>query len=469
MDPHKRQSEISRRAYEFERYVLALLRAEAVEQGKILFSGNEMGRELTFADAVAPAGLFDLPGPVFIEVKLKYSERFLEFFRRARGYPTELASFIFIFQEGRIPRDKIRDLAGRDFPDAALLIWDKEDLDRLAERHPDAALAFNSEYLEPAINKFRTRDDYKLQEQHLAALRTAYNDDRLALFLGAGVSKSAKFPDWNELVKRISLALFDETSTAILADGEKEEIYKYFQSESPSSPIIVTRLLQNSYKDKFPERVKAALYAGTTKANSSSLLQEIGSLCMPRRDRIGITSVVNYNFDDLLETELDRRGIPYRVVLSDSDEPLRSELPIYHVHGFLPRAGSVTDLHKLSLVFSEDAYHQQFHDPYLWTNITQLNLLRNDVCLFIGLSLTDPNQRRLLEITTSKKPGMRHYAILRDHWLGKNLTTLSANGQLLAKVFKGLEESSFSNLGISVLWVNTFDDIAPLISQIKLE
>jgi hypothetical protein len=468
MNSHEQNINV-KRAYEFERYVISLLRAQANEEGKTLLSSNEISKELSFADAIAPLGLFNLPGPVIIEIKIRYSERVLEFFKRIRKYVSEPANFILIFEEGGIPHNRIENLFRQNFPGQTILIWGKKDLARLAEQYPDAALPFNSEYLEPAIDRFKRRDEKKLLDQHITSLRTAYNSDRLALFLGAGISKSAGFPDWNELVKRISLILFDESSSPPLSDVEKGNVYKYFQSESPSSPIIVTRLLQNSYKDKFPERVRRALYSETSKENSSSLLREIGALCMPRRDRVGITSVVNYNFDDLLETELERRDIPYRIVLSDNDEPLKSELPIYHVHGFLPRTGNLTITHRQALVFSEDAYHQQFHDPYLWNNITQLNLLRNDVCLFIGLSLTDPNQRRLLEITASKKPGIRHYIILQDHWLGKHVASLSENGQLLAKVFKGLEESSFSNLGISVLWVNTFDDVAPLLAQIRSE
>ena len=454
-------------AHQFEGYALSLLRAEANEQGKSLLTSNELSEELAFADAVAPQGLFNLPGPVFVEIKVKYSERFFDYFERVKSYPTDVGSFIFVFQEGKIPEERISQVVRRGFPNFGLQILGREDLARLAEKHPDAALPFNSQYLGSAIDTFKARDERKSFDQHLTALRSAYSDDRLALFLGSGVSKSAKFPDWPELVKRMALSIFDDSVGATLSDAEKEEIYHYFQSESPSSPIIVARLLQSNLKDKFPTRVKTALYSGTSEANSSNLLDEIGSLCMPQRDRIGVVSVVNYNFDDLLETELARRTIPYRVVLCDSDEPSKSELPIYHVHGFLPRVGTLTELQRQTLVFSEDAYHQQFLDPYLWTNITQLNLLRHNVCLFIGLSMTDPNQRRLLEITISKKPGVRHYAILRDHWIGKQFSTLTPNGQVLAKVFKGLEESALSNLGISVLWVSSFDDIAPLLRQIK--
>lgn len=454
-------------AYEFERYALSLLRAEASAQGKVLMTSNELSEDLTFADAVAPQGLFDLSGPTFVQIKVKSTGRLSEYLERVKAYPTEVGSFVLVFKEGKIQHESIAKIVRRDYPTFGLRILGKDDLSQLAEKYPDAALPFDSQYFSSAVDAFKARDQQKLLEQHLTALRSAYSDDRLALFLGAGVSRSAQLPDWPELVKRIALSVFDDSVGSTLSSGEKDHIYDYFHAESPSSPIIVARLLQNSLKDKFPTRVKSALYSGSSKTTSSDLLQEIGSLCMPQRDRIGVVGVVNYNFDDLVETELERRGIDFRVVLCDNDEPSKKELPIYHVHGFLPRTGTLTDLQRQTLVFSEDAYHHQFLDPYLWTNITQLNLLRHDVCLFIGLSLTDPNQRRLLEITIGKKPGVRHYAILRDHWIGSQFSALTPNGQVMAKVFKGLEEAAFSNLGISVLWVETFDDVAPLLKQIK--
>jgi hypothetical protein len=459
--------EREKKAHEFERYVLNLLHAEASEQGKILLTGNELGREYSFADGFAPEGLYHLPGPLFIEIRTRFNERFFDYFNRLKNFQFESGSFIFIFGEGKIPTDKIITYVWERFPTFQAEVFDKERISDLAKGHPEAALAFNSQYLEPAISAYKSRDEQKLQNQHIASLRSAYQDDRLALFLGAGVSKSANYPEWNELIKRISLTMFDDYSNGLLPKKDKEDIYTYFQKEIPPSPIIVARILQNSLKDKFPDKLKKQLYDGTLKSDTSDLVREIGTLCMPKRNRLGIVGVVNYNFDDLLETELDNRGVSYRVVVCESDEPSKSELPIYHVHGYLPRTSAITSTQRDALVFSEDAYHHQFLDPYLWTNITQLNLLRNNVCLFIGLSLTDPNQRRLLEVTVSKKPGSRHYAILRDHWMGKNFATLSPQGQELAKIFKGLEESSFINLGISVLWFKDFDDIPLLLRQIN--
>ena len=71
--------------HQFERYALSLLRAEANEQGRSLLTSNELSEDLAFADAVAPQGLFDLQGPVFVQIKIKYSERLIDYFERVKS------------------------------------------------------------------------------------------------------------------------------------------------------------------------------------------------------------------------------------------------------------------------------------------------------------------------------------------------------------------------------------------------
>jgi hypothetical protein len=460
--------QVTKAGYRFEQFVTEILRAEAAQQRKVLLVGNEIPKESIFADALAPHGIFELPGPTYIAIKQKYSVGVREWIRYTfRRVPID-ASVLLVIESITASGKKELETVEKEYP-GRVRVLQREDIRTLARNHPDAALAFESEYLLQAIELYRTRQEEPLaQNSHIAALSTAYQQDRVALFLGAGVSASAKFPDWKRLLKSLALDLFQGSVEGGLHEGERDKVFEYFQSQLPESPIIVARLLRDTLGETFPSRVRKALYDGTSETATSPLIHEIGALCMPGRNRAGLPAVVTYNFDDLLETELTRREVDHCVVLSDEDDPLPHQLPIYHVHGFLPRKGTLSEQQQKSLVLSEEAYHWQYTDPYMWANIVPLNLLRHKVCLFVGLSMTDPNLRRLLEITREQRPSVRHYAILPDHWgVAEGETPLGAKLASLPSVFKGLEEASFAKLGVSVIWAKDYAEVPVVLSQIR--
>jgi len=94
---------------------------------------------------------------------------------------------------------------------------------------------------------------------------------------------------------------------------------------------------------------------------------------------------------------------------------LPNEIGIYHVHGFLPRKDEIKTDNKITL--SEDIYHAQYNDIYSWQNLVQLDKYQNCVCLFIGISLTDPNLRRLLDIAKNQRvdKSIVHYNIRKNY------------------------------------------------------
>jgi len=67
----------------------------------------------------------------------------------------------------------------------------------------------------------------------------------------------------------------------------------------------------------------------------------------------------------------------------------------------------------ISLIFSEEDYNKIYSDAYSWSNLAQLNSFRDNTCLFIGCSLTDPNLRRLLDVAARSGEKPRHYAFLK--------------------------------------------------------
>lgn len=101
--------------------------------------------------------------------------------------------------------------------------------------------------------------------------------------------------------------------------------------------------------------------------------------------------------------------------------------------------------------------------------MVQLNYMLNNTCVFIGVSLTDPNMRRLLEIAAQKKTDddsiCRHYAIMRRFRLEDSQekdTIKSFEG-----VNESLQESFFEELGINIIWVDEYSEIPEIVKQIK--
>jgi len=451
---------------QFEKLVLGLLKAEAENLGKIIVSGIEAGAEYRFVDAIAPHGIWNLPGPCLIEIKINPSVFILKkTLERIRRSNIQSKSILLVINEPQSKVEHISQSLKKYFPDLPLAIIGNDKINELKNKYPDIAFLYDVNIFDKAIESFESRDRKESSLQYLSALQTAFQNDQLVLFLGAGVSLASGMPSWSNLLNRLTNLLVKEHLSVIASAENEDEVIDYFKSEAPDSPLITARILRDSLGDKFPDYVRRALYENYKTTTSSALVKEIGGLCVPERARQGLVAVVNYNFDEILEQELERRSVSYLVVISEDDTPSPNELPIYHPHGFLPFKEKLTSKHRNSLVLSEEAYHSQFIDPYSWTNITQLNLLRNNVCLFVGLSMTDPNLRRLLEISQKKRPGLRHYVILKDHWIPSrkdmNIT------QKIANVFRGLEEASFAKLGVSVIWVDEYDEIPGILRSIR--
>jgi len=118
------------------------------------------------------------------------------------------------------------------------------------------------------------------------------------------------------------------------------------------------------------------------------------------------------------------------------------------------------------LVFSEEGYHKLMLEPYNWANIVQLSSFMNNTCLFIGLSMTDPNLRRLLDVAAQKDADgiCRHYAIM------KRMKIKQVSGDEIEKfeqINDELQESFYGKLGVNVIWVDDYKEIPELLREIR--
>lgn len=287
----------------------------------------------------------------------------------------------------------------------------------------------------------------------VSELQILCKSKKIVLVLGAGVSTSCGLPNWIGLINNVFKIWLKR-----LPEPEKyESLSNDFLSELTSSnPIIMTRfvrqLLEKAPLEKeFKEIVHEGLYNNSSTLFSSSLIQEIVSWCQSGK----IECVINYNFDDILEQHLEKQNILHIPVFRKPVKIDNAALAIYHVHGFLPQNA---DKEKSdAIVFSEEDYHQQYQEFYSWNSQIQVDKYRNHTCLFIGSSLNDPNQRRLLDTSKEYRPQeIKHYIFQRNQ-------VISDKDKIYSNIFQINAEA----FGINTIWVEKHDDIPKILKEIR--
>lgn len=289
----------------------------------------------------------------------------------------------------------------------------------------------------------------------------------MTLFCGAGISLGAGVPAWSDLLSELLTGMFGKQFPKV-----KENYAEVYQNHFSPSPLIMAQYLKNGLGDDFLEYVRSSLY--NEEPRTSPLIDSIVELCRPQRARNSLNSIITFNFDDLLEQNLKLNHIDYHSVFAEGQRPNRSEIPIYHVHGYLPRTGNLTE--KNEVVFSEDAYHSQFIDSFSWSNLVQLNHLSQSVCLFVGLSMTDPNLRRLLDVAMRKTPDRKanHYVFRKKYDRKQIGTALFENSTKnrakdiadFSRIIELLEDQDSRNLGLNSIWIDDYVEIPEILHKI---
>jgi hypothetical protein len=318
---------------------------------------------------------------------------------------------------------------------------------------------------DPYIFDFLETDETTELVEKIRLLKKALDDNRLTLVCGAGVSKESGIPDWNELLVRILNKHVLNTSEYMEQADNAVISAKGLLLRLPSSNLILGKYLRIILQDDFDEIVRKCLYdkvwfnhefmgqMPNISPLETNMIKAIVEIARPKRNKKGIESIITSNFDDLIESALTQQHIKHRPIWSEGQFYGADELLIYHVQGFLQQHGR---LDPPNLVFSEEAYHSQFIDPYSWANLVQLNTFSSNICLFVGLSLSDPNLRRLLDISWRKNARCRHYIISKR----------PEQKEIIDKIATILFEQDASSLGLNVIWISEFSEITDILKKI---
>lgn len=199
-----------------------------------------------------------------------------------------------------------------------------------------------------------------LYHSHLNQIIKANNENRLAIFIGSGVSKSAdtesfQLPLWGDLIKSMSHEL------EITNEHDYLKIAQLYFLEF-GEPTYYSKI-----RSFFPENIPHSEIHKT--------IFEISPNC-----------IITTNWDCLLESAIITTGALYNVICSDKDlvKSTHSKKMI-KMHG---------DFNNHNIVFKEDDYLSYSHNFPLIENYIK-SILSTHTVLFIGYSYNDVNLKQI--------------------------------------------------------------------------
>ncbi len=252
-----------------------------------------------------------------------------------------------------------------------------------------------------------------------------------ALFLGAGVSVSAQMPSWDKLLKDL------------VAMGRiiNHNDFLSISNEMDNSNLVIARYIQKSLgvdNIELRKRIWNIFYKNENVGRSDL----ISSICNLVNSQKNVRSILTYNYDTLVEENLERIGKNCFPVYGYNRDEYNS-FPVYHVHGIISRDNK--EQQEERIVLNERDYHEMYSKVFDWSNVEQLHALTRCTCFFIGLSMKDPNLRRLLEIAKGYRgKEVRHYAFLERKSKCKTAEKREEDFQI--------REDMLADLGINVIW-----------------
>jgi len=245
-------------------------------------------------------------------------------------------------------------------------------------------------------------------------LREDIKDGGITLVLGSGINGKI-LPDWKKL---LSLA---KKSMEKTVPGKETDVLSLMRS---FEQLGYRNLGEYTATKVFVKKFKQALYkcykdnpgkAKTLKAIANVLFEDTLSEC-PK-----IRRVITFNVDSLLEESIllrnrNQGSDDSRVTLHPITQWYQAamhhtpSIDIYHLHGFLPSSQYKEEAPKLigfqetpdGLIFGDDQYWDMTSRPSSLPNVIMLNALHDSHCVFIGLSMKDPNIARWLALRANE-------------------------------------------------------------------
>lgn len=197
------------------------------------------------------------------------------------------------------------------------------------------------------------------QIANLLNIQRASRENRLVIFVGAGVSMNSSVPSWNQLTNRM-----------------KAELPNEFSEETDALKIAQIYKDSRGHKE-YMDKVKDILLYN--KAVPNPLHKSILAL--------NPCHIITTNYDDLIEQELSKDFLQYHIIREDKDIPqMTYPNTLVKMHG-----DYVTD----NIVLTEDDYYN-YKENFPLTRAFVQSLFASKLILFVGFSFADLNLKFII-------------------------------------------------------------------------
>lgn len=225
------------------------------------------------------------------------------------------------------------------------------------------------------------------------------------LLVGAGASMEADLPSWPDLVSKLLTTVADARDELATPEAKSGWVRQTLERDGLLGAGAVVEVMAARPLD---ELVPEQLYSD--EGPSGFVPGEIAHQVAYLRSCFGSgLEMLTTNYDDLIEEALIASGISRGHVRSYVvNRTLEQRAPgvaaVIHLHGLAGRASPPK-----RIVLTEEHYHRMQRGRS-WQETLVTECLENSVCLFVGMSLADPNLIRYLY--GYKKSGTRRHAAI---------------------------------------------------------
>jgi hypothetical protein len=288
--------------------------------------------------------------------------------------------------------------------------------------------------------------DSILRRRNVAELRASYCEKPLALFTGAGVSRSTTpglgIDGWDALLSEIERTLGAERAPA--CEGAEphpwdraDALAKRFGEDALQDQIVKLvrreghfqsgkyKLPRKAFRESLPTASALAAFCARLVAVSSSAHEK------PRyygrfRPNPRVPAVVSTNYDPFLEATASgkfhskkREHLLKPVGALGSTAGSLAQIPVYHVHGYVSpwpdQKAKPASTPFVDPVLTGKAYDRAWEDEaYSPTIGPQVHVLRHFPTLFVGFSFRDEHVNELLKTLADERRGRgpQHFALV---------------------------------------------------------